>query len=123
VTTEGRRPIEVWEREHLARLGTTLKAARLQGGLTVQELAHRADLSARHLHRLERGERRTRSSTLHRLAHVLSPGDSDRLVEDWLAIVGMAVAPESRFAARVVRRRQRRIKRKRKAIVQPENTL
>jgi transcriptional regulator with XRE-family HTH domain len=119
VTTQSRRPIRAEERPYLLAMGAALKAARLHAGLTTRAVAERSQLDVRHLHRLERGERRTRASTLHRLVAVLGldMAQRDVLLARLVAIAGPALAPESRFAWRVRGRRQRRARKRAKATI------
>jgi transcriptional regulator with XRE-family HTH domain len=111
--TDGRRPLRVHERAHVERLGRLLATTRRAVGLTQEQVALRAGLSRTHLDRLERGLRRTRRSTLARIAVVLvheEPrlGPVERLVDDLVAEAGPALAEESAYAERVARRRSLR---------------
>ena len=67
------------------------------------------ELAERTIRRLESGERRTRASTLARLAEVLAPEpDAGDVLEQLLFRASPALAPESACADRVGRRRARR---------------
>jgi transcriptional regulator with XRE-family HTH domain len=101
--SQARRPIERHEDLRLLALGEHLRVARVAGGLTQREAAEAAQMSIRHLKRLEQGTRRTRATTLARLAQVL-----DIEQQKLLQIVGGALAPESPYADRIARRRERR---------------
>lgn len=110
VVNTGRRPIRAFERPHLARLGRYLSGLRRTAGLTQDELALAAGLTRVHVSRIETGARRTRRSTLHRIACVLvvdNPelGPVDVLLEDMVALAGPALAEESAYRERVGRRR------------------
>lgn len=85
-----------------------MREARHRAGLTQATVACRAGLAERSLRRLEAGHRRTRLSTLTRLAHSLDAPDPDALLADLVTAVGAALAPESQFAERVARRRDAR---------------
>jgi transcriptional regulator with XRE-family HTH domain len=108
--SEGRRPLRAHERAHVERLGRLLATTRRAVGLTQEQVALRAGLSRTHLDRLERGLRRTRRSTLTRIAVVFvlevpRLGPVERLVDDLVAEAGPALAEESAYAERVARRR------------------
>ncbi|WP_343049425.1 helix-turn-helix domain-containing protein [Nocardioides perillae] len=103
----GRRPLDEEERAAARTLGLLLVALRQERGLAQGHVAARAGLAARSLRRLERGERRTRVSTLTRIASAIDdsdPGLPGLLVQ----VAGAALAPESLYAARVDHRRRRR---------------
>lgn len=110
-----RRPIDRTEVSQLTRLGESLRVEREARGRTVLSLAGAAAVSDRHLRRLQRGERRTRRSTLMRLASALEPRPelAESLVGEWVALAGAALAPESEYAERVERRRTRRQRQRR----------
>lgn len=106
-----RRPILQREVPHLERLGRLLSTTRRALGLTQQEVALAAALHWTSLQRIELGTRRTRRSTLRRIAAVFvleAPrlGPVERLLEDFVQAAGPALAEESAFAERVGRRRQ-----------------
>jgi transcriptional regulator with XRE-family HTH domain len=97
-------------------LGHLLRASRQAAGLTQAVLAKEAQISERHVRRLERGQRRTRRSTLGRLAYAIvnsepAVGPATRLVEELVVAAGSALADESDHADRVDRRRARRARR------------
>jgi transcriptional regulator with XRE-family HTH domain len=76
-------------------------------------------MSVSHLSRLERGLRRTRYSTLARLAEGLvaaepALGSSAVLLGDLVTRAGITLAPESEHAERVVKRRLSRWRKKRR---------
>jgi transcriptional regulator with XRE-family HTH domain len=100
-----RRPIEDQERPALAALGSAIAGYRQSAGLSVRALATAAELSPSQMSRIERGLRRTRMSTLARIATAL--GDPS-IAADLAAVAGIGLAPESLYAERVARRRQRR---------------
>lgn len=103
------------ERDAACALGGRLRAARRSAGLTQQRLAARAQLSERHLRRLERGDRRSRQSTLARLAEVVAAASDGRTAGDllagWITVAGVSLAAESEHRERVERRRARRVAR------------
>jgi transcriptional regulator with XRE-family HTH domain len=92
-----------------------LRHRRETAGLTQPAVARAAQISVRHLRRLEYGRCRTRRSTLARLAAALtstvshpdSP-DVQGLYLELVEVAGVALAAESAFADRVARRRERR---------------
>jgi transcriptional regulator with XRE-family HTH domain len=105
--TDGcRRPIQPAETPYLGALGNRLRELRRSRGLTQGQLADAADLSRRHVERLEAGNRRTRRPTLFRIAEAL--GDPS-LVNELAILGGLALAPESDFGERVALRRARRV--------------
>jgi len=106
------------EQPDLRRLGEEIRKARIAAGLSIAECARRARISAPYLWRLEHGERRTRGSTLRRLATALwtaDPYDTQRpaILAELLDAAGIALAPESRFQRRVEQRRRQRIRKAR----------
>jgi transcriptional regulator with XRE-family HTH domain len=106
-----RRPILARELPHLQRLGTLLGTTRRALGMTQKEVALAAALHWTHLQRLELGTRRTRRSTLRRIAAVYvlqNPrlGPVDDLLTDFVRVAGPALAEESAYAERVARRRR-----------------
>ncbi len=108
----GRRPILDWERPLLTRLGVRVRTLRQAAGMTQARLAASAGIAERSLRRIEYGERRTRRSTLRRLAQSIAEqhdGQHAReLLADLLEAVGPALAPESSYAERIEARRVRR---------------
>lgn len=125
-----RRPIADEERPRLRVLGASVRGARTAVGLTQAELGEQAQLGARQVGHIERGTRRTRESTLARLAHAVSIAEhddwldddtvsdetwdewvamrADELVDKWVMLAGVALAPESAYQWRVDARRRRR---------------
>ncbi len=87
----------------------------MAAGMTQRELGRNAELSSWMVSQIELGTRRTRRSTLGRLARAIvnaHPGISteDELVEQLTEAAGGALAPESGYRARVDGRRARRAK-------------
>lgn len=108
-----RRPILAGEIPSLEALGRRLRELRRRTGLSQAALARAAQLNGATISRVEAGTRRTRRSTLERIASALVAelpdlGDADRLTDDLAALAGPALAPESAYADRVARRRKRR---------------
>ena len=104
-------PLTAREARHAVALGALIRSRRLAAGLTVAQAADAAELSPRHWRRLEAGERRTRSSTLDRIAQAL---DADPV--ELAATAGPALADESPYADRIAKRRARRTRRRRWAL-------
>jgi transcriptional regulator with XRE-family HTH domain len=102
-----RRPIEDAERAELEALGRALADERRLAGLSIRQLAAASLLSPAQLSRIERGLRRTRFSTLERIADAL---DQPELLEEWTQLVGAGLAAESLYAERIARRRERRFR-------------
>jgi transcriptional regulator with XRE-family HTH domain len=92
-----RRPIEAAEIPHLEALGARLAAVRRDRGLAQDTLAEAAELSTSGIRRIEAGTRRTRRSTLDRIAAAL--GDPD-LGDELAGLAGPALAPESLYGER-----------------------
>jgi transcriptional regulator with XRE-family HTH domain len=103
------RPIEDAEIPYLEALGERLKRARCSRDVTQVELGKAAQLSVSTIQRIEAGTRRTRRSTLERIAEALG----DPQLADVLAdLAGPALSPESPYAERIARRRGRRHRRR-----------
>ncbi|MGD0595833.1 MAG: helix-turn-helix transcriptional regulator [Acidimicrobiales bacterium] len=115
-----RRPIEPWEVPDLERLAAGLRTVRLAAGLTQWDLAQHARLNESTIYQIEAAVRRTRASTLRRIAEVLvnrwEPplGDVDQVTADLVAMAGAALAPESEYAEANERARERREERERR---------
>jgi transcriptional regulator with XRE-family HTH domain len=77
--------------------------------VTQGELAKAAQLSTSTIQRIEAGTRRTRRSTLHRIAEALGDPKLASVLAD---LAGPALAPESPYAERIARRRERRHRRR-----------
>jgi transcriptional regulator with XRE-family HTH domain len=114
---ECRRPIADTEVPFLEALGRRLVELRRAAGFTRWDLAQRSKVSESTVARIERGTRRTRRSTLERIAGAL--GMPERCGE-FAALAGPALAPESVYADRVTRRRERRWRRARHQAEQPK---
>ncbi len=113
---EARRPIKSCEVPDLERLGRLLRGLRKAAGMTQRDLARSAELSSWMLRQIELGTRRTRRSTLRRIAHAIvgahpNASTEDELTEQLAGAAGAALAPESGYRARIDRRRERRAKR------------
>ena len=101
---------------HLENLGQVLRHHRKASSLTQAQLGAAAELSVQSISLLELGNRRTRRSTLRRIARAIAgthPNVSteDELTEQLVEAAGEALAPESGYRDRVDRRRKRRAKR------------
>ena len=109
-----RRPITPSEVPGLELLGTELRRLRREvAGLSRVRLGVCAEMSGRQIEQIERGIRRTRRSTLKRIAAALVQvepelGDVNALVEQLVELAGAGLAPESDYRYRVERRRERR---------------
>lgn len=107
---------------YLDALGAELRTVREALRLSRPELSRRTGLLvSRHtIERIETGIRRTRASTLYLIAQALvdaaedPPMTAEELVEHFLSLGSIAVAPESQHYERVARRRQRRLEKERK---------
>lgn len=110
-----RRPLQDHEIPYLIGFGTLLGTMRRQAGITQANLARWAGLSETQVYRLERGVRRTRRSTIERMAWVISLGPDEDYVSPFgdpavitgtlIRAIGPALAPESDHTDRVTRRR------------------
>jgi transcriptional regulator with XRE-family HTH domain len=101
---------------HLERLAAGLRTARLAAGLTQSRLAVQAGLNPTTIYRIEAAVRRTRASTLRRVAEALVKaeprlGDPARVTADLATLAGSGLAPESNYRERIERRRVRRERR------------
>jgi transcriptional regulator with XRE-family HTH domain len=120
----GRRPLLDWERCLATQLGAELRRFRIEAGLSQASLAARAGVAERSLRRIEHGQRRTRRSTLDRLAQgmaqELAVKDHPEVVlARLLAAAGPTLAPESIYGDRVnARRRARRARASRRFVTQ-----
>lgn len=108
-----RRPIDPSEYPHLEKFGQALRELRKRAGLTQEQLAFSAELTPAQVGRLERGERRTRETTISRIVLALvradrSLGDPDDVISDLAALLGPAMAPPTRGERRERRRRDQR---------------
>ena len=109
-----RRPITPDEVAGLEALGHALRWYRWRvARLTRSDLAVRSELSVRQIEQIERGIRRTRRSTLERIAAVLAAtvpelGEASDLADGLAELAGPALAPESIYRDRVEKRRKAR---------------
>jgi transcriptional regulator with XRE-family HTH domain len=125
-----RRPIGDAEVPSLERLGAALRAYRQEAGLSAARLARAAEVHPSTVERIEAAMRRTRRSTLRRMAAALASAhptlDPGRVAADLIAAGGSAIAPESRYAERIARRRTRRairLRRRGPSLVQRDRSL
>ena len=98
----------------MVALGACLRSLRSEVGLSQALLANRAGLSERSYRRIEHGDRRTRASTLRRLADGLvaytsTLGTADEVTTRLITAAGLALADESEYQSRVEARRRRRM--------------
>ncbi len=115
------RPLSPEERPWLDRLAFVLRELRLEAGLSQARLAARAGLAERSVRRLEHGQRRTRGSTLQRLAVALTRepsvlGTAEAVLALLLEAAGPSLAAESQYSERIDGRRKRRLRRARREI-------
>ncbi len=112
-----RRPIADGEVQLLEELGRAIGQARVSAGLSRRALAEMTLMHPTSIARIEYGTRRTRASTLKRIAGALAAElddlDAEALVKTWVRLGGRAIAPESDYADRLELRRQSRVSRKR----------
>lgn len=112
-----RRPITEAELPHLRAFGEGLRQERWRVGLSQAALGHMAEVGERHVRDLEYGRRRTRLSTLSRLASALVRADqtpersTEELAVRLVSLAGPALASESPHGERVDRRRSRHVAR------------
>lgn len=111
--------MSIVEVEAASALGVRLRSLREAAGLSQAALGSLAELGERHLRRLEHGERRTRASTLARIAVAVtharsSLGDAQTVSRELVGVAGVALACESAFRDRVDQRRTRRTRKRRR---------
>lgn len=104
---------------YLVRLGDELRRLRHHVGLNRQALGQRCLLHHNHIGKLELGYRRTRRSTLGRIAAALeeiSPdlGPVEELVARLCGLAGPALAPETDYPRQVERTLRRKMRRREK---------
>ena len=122
-----RRPIDPSEVPYLESFGAALRELRGNVGLTQARLAELAQASASTIGKIEAGTRRTRRSTLGRIATALvglhpDLGDADELADDLAVLAGPVLAPESEYADRISRRRERRWRKRQRQRRQSEES-
>ena len=107
-------PINPEEVPFLDSLGALLRHSRESADLSRWQLGFAAEISERQVAFIEDGMRRTRASTLKRIAVALTPdGESAKtLLAKFLKVGGPAIAAESQYADRIARRRARRARRR-----------
>jgi hypothetical protein len=113
-----RRPIEASDLENLRELGREVRALRfVRGRLVVRssQFGLLAQVPRMTLWRIEAGVRRTRQSTLQRIAKaasLLNPsaGTQDEILERLIKAAGTSLAPPSPYQYRINRRRMRRFR-------------
>lgn len=115
-----RRPITAAEVPHLEALGAGLWRLRRQAGMSRRALGEGAALREGTIEEIEHATRRTRRSTLARIAAALvewtaTPETAEEIEQYLVTLAGPALGGESIHPERVERRRQRREARKEKA--------
>lgn len=114
-----RRAIADEEVPHLQALGQAIRDLRFDGDdlvVGIGALSQRAQVPPLSLRRIERGVRRTRRSTLARIATAAAAlnsesGPADTTLERLVTLAGPSLAPESPWQKRIDRRRKRRYRR------------
>jgi transcriptional regulator with XRE-family HTH domain len=108
------------ELPHLAELGRRLRALRETVGLSQEQLGWECDLARPTITLLEQGRRRTRRSTIERIADALVRSGLNLpagvVVQVLVDAAGPALAPESIYAKRTARRRARRKRKAERAV-------
>jgi hypothetical protein len=118
-----RRPITSDEVVGLQALGDEIRRLRWNVARVHRpRLAIRAEVSVRQLEQIEQAIRRTRRSTLARIAGALvglraDIGSAEELVERLAALAGPSLAPESEYRERVEKRRRARWRHRGRPIV------
>jgi transcriptional regulator with XRE-family HTH domain len=106
------RPIEPHERPALEALGALLAHARRTAGVTQKQLALASKITIRHVQYLEAGrEKRTRLSTLERIADFLAPMlqvDPEGLLDLFMETADVALGAETDFPEHDEHRRNAR---------------
>jgi hypothetical protein len=112
--TRSRRPITADEVPGLEALGDELRRLRWTvARLSRPALSVRAEVSVRQIEQIEQAIRRTRRSTLARIAAALvkvkpEMGDANAIVSSLVTLAGPVLAPESIHRDRVEKRRKAR---------------
>lgn len=118
-----RRPIRPDEVPGLEALGAELRRLRRDVARVARpKLSARAQMSVRQIEQIERAIRRTRRSTLDRIAASLvdlapNLGDPEELAERLAGLAGPGLAPESGYRERVEKRRKARRHRTKRRVV------
>jgi hypothetical protein len=113
VRSRSRQPITDAEVSYLKALGSEVSRPRKAAGLTTADLDRRADVSPEQARNIQGGTRRTRRSTLARIAETLVDprdelGDRDTLLKRLRSVAGPGSAEESRSAEHLGDNRRRR---------------
>lgn len=109
------RPFEPWELPLLERFSEELRRHRALAGISRRQLHLATGLAPFTIYRLEHARRRTRHSTVRRIALALAEARgafclADDIAEELINALGAAAAPESHRMAGIERRRNRRVK-------------
>ena len=87
----GRRPITDEETPHLAALGARVRELRTAAGLTQSTAGTLAALTADHIGAIERGQRRTRATTLARIVAACGAEDPAATLAELVALNGKPI--------------------------------
>lgn len=109
------RPFEPWELPLLEGFSEVLRRHRALAGISQRQLHLATGLAKRTIERLEHADRRTRHSTIRRIALALAEARgafclADEIADEMIQALGAAAAPESRRMAGIERRRNHRVK-------------
>ena len=109
------RPFEAWEQPLLEGFSAALRRQRALAGISQRQLHLGTGLAKRSIQRLEHANRRTRHSTIRRIALALAEARgafclADEIAEELINALGAAAAPESHRMAGIERRRNHRMK-------------
>lgn len=109
------RPFEAWERPLLEAFSEALHRHRTLAGISQRQLHLATGLAEFTIHRLEHAARRTRHSTIRRIALALAEARgafclADEIAEEMIEALGAAAAPESHRMASIERTRNHRVK-------------
>lgn len=109
------RPHEPWELPLLEAFSEALRHHRALAGISQRQLHLATGLAKFTIHRLEHAQRRTRHSTVRRIALALAEARgafclADEIAEEMIQALGAAAAPESHRMASIERTRNHRVK-------------
>ena len=109
-----RRPLTDAEIPFAVALGALLRSLRIETGYSATDLAFYSEMTRQHLHHLENATRRTRASTLARIAESLAMRldmSHKELTNRLIAVAGIALAPPANpeHQGRIDKRRKERV--------------